>query len=237
MLTAALIPNLLAAIFNLAYNHAAIVSSLGNADAVFFRLQAWINSVVFPLGIAVGVAGVRRQFKPLRGHALATAEPAGGGVLLAGAQLGLLSLALWLVSGLLYPVFLSWSLAEPLQADVYFHFATSLALCGLLAATYPFLLVTFLCVRWILPDLIRREAISSLPDAAVRRTKQFVRVFAALAAAVPLLSILLMVLVRGDLKRLQIVMAAAGLIGFAGVFWVQRQIEEDLVALEQVTAA
>lgn len=61
---AAAIPNVLAGIFNLAYNEREIVSQLGPAErAAFWRIQAVINAIAYPVGLGVLwwlARGVRR---------------------------------------------------------------------------------------------------------------------------------------------------------------------------------
>ena len=263
-LTVTLIPNVLAALFNLVYNYRAIIDNLTpEAQKLFWTTQTWINAIAFPVGIAICVGFARSRLRGLRGtrksprasshrqeanrqyDGFRAAQPAplpeeplpgGGGVLLLGRCIALVALTLWGVSGIAYPVSMNLGLREGVTADIYIHFAGSLALCGLLAATYPYFLVTFMSVRWLFPALIRGGIYSAPRQRNLDTVRMLNGLFTVLSALVPLLSILLIVLLRNDQRSEQqwalIVMSATGLIGFGGVFLMQRAIDQDLRALE-----
>ncbi|MFV2068952.1 MAG: serine/threonine-protein kinase [Pirellulales bacterium] len=273
-LTVTLIPNILAALFNLVYNYRAIIDNLTpEAQKLFWTTQTWINAIAFPVGIAICVGFTRSRLRGLRGtrksprasshrqeanrqdDGFRAARPAplpeeplpeeplpeepppgGGGVLLLGRCIALVALTLWVVSGIAYPVSMNLGLREGVTADIYVHFAGSLALCGLLAATYPYFLVTFVSVRWLFPAFIRGGIYSAPCQRDLDTVRMLNGLFTVLSALVPLLSILLIVLLRNEQRSEQqwalIVMSATGLIGFGGVFLLQRVIDQDLRALE-----
>ena len=77
----------------------------------------------------------------------------------------------------------------PAGAAAYVHFVLSLAACGLIAAAYPYFLVTFLAVRVMYPALLG----SAAPDAeALRRVERELGRYRAAATAVPLVAVALL---------------------------------------------
>ena len=152
-----------------------------------------------------------------------------------------LPLCLWVISGLAYPVSIHIGLSDGVSAGVYVHFAISLALCGMLAGTYPFFLVTLISIRWFIPAMIRREIIRGPKRADVVRVRRLNRFFLMLTASVPLLGILLILLSAQSVgeeamkdRQLLIIASMVGLAGFGLMFWLHRVIEEDLLALQEI---
>lgn len=154
-----------------------------------------------------------------------------------------LALTLWVISGLAYPVSIHWGLGGGVSASVYIHFAASLALCGMLAGTYPFFLVTLISIRWFIPAMIRKEIIRGPKTQDVARVRRLNRFYLMLTASVPLLGILLILLSAEAVgqeamrdRRLLIIASLVGLAGFGLMFWIHRVIDEDLLALQDVGA-
>ena len=73
-----------------------------------------------------------------------------------GRYVSLVSGVEWFVSGLVFPIWLQIALGTPtgLDARQYIHFFGSQAVCGLLAATTTFFLVTWYSLRVLSPVLI-----------------------------------------------------------------------------------
>lgn len=237
-----LLPSILAAVFNLFYNRQQIIQHLDGAERTFDLVQAVINAVAFPLGIGLTVRTARRVARELQRPP--AQEPAAGGreVLLLGRNMARIALTLWTISGLAYPVSLHFGVPHAITWGVYTHFAISLALCGILAGTYPFFFVTALSIRWFLPALICREVIRGPHLDDLYGVRRLNRLFLVLTAFVPLMGILLILLYTpgGDVTLVNarhwlIIASATGLVGFGAMFWLHREIEEDLIALRAVS--
>jgi hypothetical protein len=239
-----LLPSVVAAFFNLAYNDQQIVQYLQSATAehTFFRVMAVINAIAFPVGIAITVLTARRAAGHLRPAAGVGPGDGGDEVLLLGRRMASIALTLWCISGLAYPLTLHLTMPGSITAGVYVHFLLSLALCGSLAGAYPFFFVTMLGVRWFLPEMVRRELLRGPRAEVIQRLRRLNRVFLVLTAFVPLLGILLILLYANvneqvilTARQLLIIASASGLVGFAAMFWLHRMIEEDLLALAGLT--
>ncbi len=63
VLSAALAPNILAALFNLAYDRAEIIARMPGAEPVFENVVTTINSLAFPIGIAAMAFLVRCRYR------------------------------------------------------------------------------------------------------------------------------------------------------------------------------
>jgi serine/threonine protein kinase len=231
LLLAVIFPNALAALFNIAYNRLAIIARMPGADAVFWNVQAGINSVAFPLGIVIGglvILPVSRA-----------ARRGGGGLppvvrrcLILGDVAALLSIAEWTVAGLVYPWCLC-ALLGPQPPEFFVHFFVSLGLCGLMAAVYPFFAVTFLAVRVLLPPLIRGRGLSADELQGLERLKRRTGLYLLLAAAAPMLTVAAWAVLGSENRVLLGVLGAVGVVGFAAAFALSRAIQGDLEALAE----
>jgi hypothetical protein len=144
----------------------------------------------------------------------------------------LLCLSEWLVAGLAYPLSLHLAgVAVPPAA--YLHFLASLALCGLIAAAYPFFAVTFLALSAWCPALVRPESVSARDLSLLRRLHQLTWFYLLLAAAVPLLGVAALAFIGSQNQLAMGVLSAGGLVGFGLAFWLCRVIHRDLEALVQ----
>ena len=194
VLLATLLPSVFAAIFNITYNNERIITQLADARDVFPKVVAFINGVAFPVGIAITIYVAYRCARIIRGRAAEQPRPGGTEAMELGHFMARLALTLWLVSGLAYPISIHLGLGGGVSASVYLHFALSLTLCGMLAGTYPFFLVSLISIRWFIPLMIRNEIIRSPKAKEVERLRRLNRFYLILTAFVPLLGILLMLL-------------------------------------------
>jgi hypothetical protein len=239
-LMATLVPSIFAAIFNFVYNEEQIkiINELPDAKEVFMRVQAIINGIAFPVGIGITIHAARRAASELR-RPPAEPPPSGGtSALTLGHFMARLALTLWVISGQAYPIGLHLALGDGVTVGTYIHFGLSLALCGMLAGTYPFFLVTMLGVRWFIPELIRREIIRGPRRIDLQKVHRLNRFYLMLTASVPLMGILLILLSAQsvvDNRHHLIIASITGLAGFGLMFWLHRVIDEDLLALQHMT--
>ncbi len=233
LLTLLLLPNAFAAVFNFAYNHEEIVKRLQDAENVFFVTQLIINGIAFPLGLLIAgwvawplARALRSNFQTgtdlgqLRRICLMIGHW--------GAVLGVIE---WTVCGVIYPIAMHVA-GIPLTTHIYTHFVASLALCGTIAATYPFFFLTYLAVKHYYPRLIRHGPVPWTELKVLRRVHRLSWMYLALAAALPLLGVTVLVVFEGPQNRLALgVLSAGGLAGFVGVFFLARALQDVLTVL------
>lgn len=240
LLVASFVPNALAGLFNFYYNFSEIISLLedkeeGSVD-VFWKVQTAINATAFPLGhlLAAGlfwpVARGLRRGRTLRENEQQPVLPLRRRCLLIGHYVATISISLWAVAGLAYP--LSMRIAGvPIEWSENLHFLVSLVLCGLIAASFPFFVITFASTRLWYPALLRSGAIVPGDLAAVERLDRIMWRYLLTAASVPMLSVTALVLIRSQNRLVMGILAAGGLVGFSIAFWLYRTIQRNLAAL------
>lgn len=237
ILTAALVPNILAAVFNFFYNYREIILRLEHSQQAFWNIQAVINSVAFPVG--AGLAAYLAW--PLVRHLLARGRhPPADLVALRrralslGHYVALIGITEWLIAGIAYPISLH-VLAGPIGPGVYVHFLASLALCGLIAAAYPFFLITLLALRLFWPALVREGELTGDDCQALERAARRAGVYLLVAGCVPALSMLLLAVTSMATQSHNpialVVLSAVGAVGFGGAFWMYRTIQHDAAVL------
>ena len=113
----------------------------------------------------------------------------------------------------------------------------SLALCGLIAAVYPFFGVTFLAVRALLPPLVRRRGLDAEELAGMERLKRRTGLYLLLAAAAPMLTVAAWAATGSENRAALGLLSAVGLVGFGAAFALSRAIQGDLEALARTAAA
>ncbi|HKB06148.1 MAG TPA: serine/threonine-protein kinase [Gemmataceae bacterium] len=229
VLLAALIPNLLAGAYNFEYNRNEIISHLPDAKSAFWLTQGVINAIAFPVGLVLVGWLTQPVARAMRGSKTDDPQRVQDRCLSLGHWAAGLSIAEWGLAGLAYPISIR-ALTGHLPADMFVHFLMSLILCGLFAAAYPFFMVSFLAVRVFYPALPLATTEAGGPARLERLARQ-VWPYLLLTAAVPVLSLTIVVLAGPGNRVLLAIFGTGGLIGFAVAFWLARAIQEDLAAL------
>ncbi len=236
------LPNALGAVFNIAYNRSEIIAQVPGAEPVFWNVQAAINGIAFPLGIALMTVLALPVARAVRGVDKGKPPDAGGlararrRCLVLGEAAAAISVVEWLLAGLVFPVALCTFLG-PQPFWFFLRFVVSLALCGLIAAVYPFFGVTFLAVRVLLPPLIRRRTFDGEGLAGLERLKRRTGLYLLLAAAAPMLTVAAWAATGSENRAALGLLSAVGLIGFGAAFALSRAIQGDLEALARTAAA
>lgn len=240
VLVASIVPNMLAGVFNYFYNRIEIIDQLQNSRDAFERTQTSINLIAYSIAFFLAYWFVRPISKGLREaesgevNSSETILQARRQCLRLGHLAAGLSLGIWLIAGLAYPIALRSQIdSVPLSASL--HFIVSLALCGLIAAAYPFFNVTSLAVSSFYPALVR---IDSMPDADAATLQKLSRsswLYLALAATVPMLAVAILVLMGSQARFALGLLAVAGLAGFGLTFTQFRILQADLLALRVLT--
>lgn len=234
---AALVPNLLAAAFNLIYNYQQIVVPLQSAGPAFRFVVAVINSVAFSIGIGLVVLvpwPVHQALAALRQGAAPPTEllrRARARCLRVGRIAAWLGTAEWLMAGVLFPLLMSLQDVH-LSVGHWLHFIASMALCGLIAASYPFFAATAICVRAFYPALLRPGTVAVSDGDALAGLYRLTWFYLVLAGLMPMLGVLLLLVFGGSPNRLALgVLCGCGLAGFGLIFWLARVIQRDIDAL------
>ena len=187
---AGVLPNAFASGLNIFYNYIMIIGPLGTAaERVFFDQLIFVNSFAYPLGAGFLLAmawpllrGIRQRLNRASRPAaqVPRRQPTGDSwpllrrrCLRMGDLVALVSAGEWIVSGIVFPLWLSLapSTKDEMKTIHYVHFLASQALCGLPAALLTFFCVTFLCLRVYYPLLVEPDT----PDpAALDRLQRMV---------------------------------------------------------------
>jgi serine/threonine protein kinase len=236
VVTAGLAPNILAGVFNLEYNRHRIREDFASLESWFETVQIWINCIVYPLGAMIGIWAVKRVARQLDRERPALSVQGGHHVLFFGWFISRLTLGLWSISGLLFPILMNLREQIPGMVIFYTHFFLSLALCGIGAAVFPYFLLTALAVRVYFPALVRNGIVEGPRWHDLKRLRKLNMLHLALSAAVPMLGILLVAFseTEADHRWALKVVSGVGLAGFGLMFVLFRYIEDNLDALEKI---
>src|SRR5262245_34281140 len=164
-------PFLAAGLFNLWFNMTKFVPDLHeNEQAAFWQMTGPVNGILYPLGAALVIAFAMPVARALirlnRGEAVPPEQLAVARrrSLVLGHGVAVVGLALWLVAGLAFPLYIHWR-TEGFAATGYVKFLLSMLACGIISCCLPFLATTWLSVRVYFPALLANSA----PDAAEQR--------------------------------------------------------------------
>ncbi|HEX4147694.1 MAG TPA: serine/threonine-protein kinase, partial [Pirellulales bacterium] len=239
---AGVLPNLLASALSIAYSLREIVEQLNDPAAhLVFQIQVWtINPVCFAVGIAVlvgfawpAVAAMRGKLGPTSGG---DSQPTRARV--RSTQLGdcvaAVSAVEWLLSGLLFPVWLSLALGEgALDSEQYLHFFASLALCGMLAATLAFFLTTLAALRVVTAALVDPDRDDEVLYRALERLAARTPIYSYCTFAVVPLAMIVMPLVHTRSRGAFIVLGIVGLAASGLAQFLTRRIQHSARALQR----
>jgi len=259
-----MLPNIIAGIWNYIYNEQSMIQHLSAASRdAFFRVQLVINAIAYPAGLACVWWRCHPVQRSLRRKKASSEQPSteqaeqpsteqaeqpsleqpesSAAVRKRGLNLGhfvaIVSVVEWTIAGIAYPVCMHFA-SGSLPSRDYAHFFASLFLCGLIAAAYPFFLVTNFCFRVVYPCQIRnlRDAATDRP--VLQRILQRAYPYLAIGALAPMLGVLMALFLpaaESEFQRQALgVFAVMGLLGFAALFVIFRRLQTDL---EHVIAA
>ncbi len=242
-----LLPNLLAAQFNYNFNWQVIVTDMArrgiaDAEACFQLSVRLVNVVAFPLGIGLWtwLAWPVRRALLNKGRPTATVAPKPmKDIRLRCLSLGWLAAvicsAIWIAAGPIYPL----SIGSMATQD-YVYFTLSLGICGVMAATYPFLFVTWLCLHLLYPRLLVPGDVHAEELDLMQRLGVWALRALMAAGTVPLLIVTLGLALNtqiGSASTVVALLGGVGLIGFALALRLFGAIQRDLAYLHQLTRA
>jgi hypothetical protein len=128
-----------------------------------------------------------------------------------------------------------------LELRDYVYFIASLALCGVIAATYPFLAVTWLCTHVLYLPLVRPGSTTGQDEAALERLRRWKWRYLLLSGTLPMLAITLALALSpltGSMGHPTLlgILGLGGIVGFVLATLLSERIQSDLEVLEQVVA-
>ena len=243
-LLAIIIPNLLASMYNIQHNRLLIVSQLSEqAQSRFMLITALVNVVFFPLGSALLLYWCRRVIlvpRRLRQGPAPSAEAlaqARHDCLVTPDRVVFVVFGLWLLAGLTFPLTMQF-VAGGIPGRSAIHFFGSLTICGAIAIAYPFFLLTFYIVRSVYPELVAHGQTNPREADQLGALSRRLSRYLAIAASVPLLGVVAVTLLTpAEIAEVIVpirVLCIGGITGFVLVYWLSRQIESDIRALERV---
>ena len=239
------VPNGLASWYNIHHNGTLIIEKLSPDVQQKFALVALIdNATFFPIGGALmiylfrRVLSVSRGLRKGRSYDAQTLARARQDVLLGADRIAFIVLGAWLLAGVTTPILLQIISGQGLPLSAYVHFFASLAVCGAIAASYPFFLIAFYMVRSIYPMFLQHGDASDADARNLRGLDRRSNFYLAVAASVPLLGVAGVTFIApADIPSVIVavrVVCVGGIIAFIFAYRLFRLLEEDLRALERV---
>ena len=238
LIAVGLVPNIVAAVFNIEYNRTAILEPHPAVRQTFQVLQVIVNGTFFPACIAL----FGWSLWPLvRGLPLAKRGELSASELSSlrrrCLKLGTVSVFVclwaWVVAGILFPVAMHFSVHE-LPLAVHLHFLVSQTLSGILAVVYPQFGITFLVLRCIYPAFVRNASLPIEDVPPLRATDRSQGRFLLVAASVPMLAVGMLSIIATENRIALLILSIIALAGFATAFWLTNEIRSDRLALEAV---
>ncbi|MFC7451352.1 serine/threonine-protein kinase [Rhodococcus daqingensis] len=241
-----LVPNALAGLYNYTHNRTLIVSKLSPlAQEHFGQIQLAITVIAFPLMAVVLARLCRRPIlvpralvrgRTFDASALARART---DTLLLGDRVVVLFFAAWWIATAVNLIAMRIA-AGAVPRGSYVHFLASTVVCGAIAVAYPFFLVSFYVVRCLYPVLLPHGIISGDDARRLRGLDRRSTRYLAVAASVPLVAIAgATFLPAAELGAIVVpirVLCLGAIAAFIAAYWMFRQLEQDLRALERVVA-
>ena len=240
------IPNILAAVYNYQHNNALIVRRLLPDAQTRFELVAFgVNAIAWPVGFLIilwfcrNVIRVPAGLRKGKTYDAATLALTRRDTLLVGDRIVAVVFGLWVAAGFALPISLQLA-AGFVPPRAYIHFVASIAVCGAIAVAYPFFLVSLYAVRSLYPALLTYGGTGAADAAALRGLDRRSNRYLAVAASVPLAGVAGLTFIPADEIPAVITAVRAlcvgGILAFVGVYWLFRQLEDDLRALERVVS-
>ena len=235
-LAVSVIPNIVILSFKFYYYRLWVAEQMPEYSARFDRVLLWVNVVAFAIGMGYGLYRAARVFRFVDTEGKQQSDEAGARVLFFGLFVSMLTLTLWTAAGIAYPIALGLNPADEGVATLYAHFFSTLALCGFAAMAYPYFFLVTLAVRWFLPAMVRNDLILGPRWSDLQRLRFWNRIHVFVSALVPVFGTLLVTISGrdGPIHGPLLVLSIGGGVGMALLFLLDRQIGEDISALEKI---
>lgn len=236
LVLAGIVPNAIVSALNIAYNSKAI-------DPMDPVLLVAINAGAYLVGIGVLTFIGRQVVRAGRERGADSPDDVKRIARLRRRSLVLgdyvfwVSITAWIGTGIVIPIWLKWLKGAEAPPDtMHVHFMASTTLCGLIAATLSFMLITLLSLRLVYPQFLQDGG--DVGDTGhLTRLARRISVFMAVSVAVPFLSIILLAVIDTQVKWVIGVTAGVGLVGSILAYVLARAAMGDVEALLQSTGS
>ncbi|MFQ5734005.1 MAG: protein kinase, partial [Planctomycetaceae bacterium] len=232
------VPNVAAGVFNLAYNDAEMHRNLAPLSYNIFKQSVLvINSVLYPFGLGWAF---------LRSHRIQRSvdDPDADAAAMRARTLGLghfaamMAVLLWALGGLVYPISIHVA-SGSLPAITYAQFFSSLVMCGLIAAAYPFFFVSLFSLRVMYPGLLRDGPGVSRDILLLRQLQARAKRYLLIGGLAPMLGVLVVLAPwsqeTGMQKTALLVFAGVGAIGSFVLYRVNNALQSDIETIVDAT--
>jgi MFS family permease len=157
--------------------------------------------------------------------------------LLLGQYAALIGACLWILAGPVYPLIIN-----AMNIRDYVYFIASLTLCGVFIATYPFLIVTWLCTHVYYLVFITPGSVVADDIAMLTRVDSWRWRYLALAGVLPMLVLAFGVILGPAIgsRWASILLGVFGVVGVAGfilALWLFQTIQSDIAVLKEAGLA
>jgi serine/threonine protein kinase len=241
---AIVIPNLLALAYAIQHNRLLIVSKLSEqAQDRFMLVTTLLNLSIWPVGTAVLVYWCRyvilvpRRLRRGPAPPAETLARARHDCLVTSDRVVFVVFSSWLGAGLIFALTLQF-VAGGIPGRSAIHFIGSHTVSGAIAIAYPFFLLTFYIVRSVYPELVAHGQTNPREAEQLRALSRRLSRYLAIAASVPLLGIVAVsFLTASEIAEVIVpirVLCIGGIAAFVVAYWLSRQTESDIQALERV---
>jgi eukaryotic-like serine/threonine-protein kinase len=240
---AGIIPHIVFSIISIAINFFLVIQWLGPGAFEIFKIQiATVNPVAYTLGIGIGVYLVWPVIRAVRGYRRGKPpDPASLPALrrrnlVIGDYLTWLGFALWFLSGFVFPTWLhATGHYDPLKTKDYEYFFLSQVICGLIASTQTFFMLTFVSVRGFHPLLLQLDQTDPGEVDRLIRLSRRGYWYLGLAVAAPLIAIVVLGMIRlpglDGINWPTIGLALIGIVNSFLVWKLLQAIQGDIAAL------
>ena len=112
------------------------------------------------------------------------------------------------------------------------HFMSSLVLCGLIAAAYPFIGITAYAVHYLYPALIRPGPRPAAEVGRLRWVEQLTWIYLGMGLLLPMFAVAILVTIGSEQSRMSLLVLSIGsFVGCGLLFRLARRIQTDVAVL------
>jgi serine/threonine protein kinase len=233
---------LLAGAFNAWYNWVTFMAwQPPTTKAVFGWIALFVNTLLYPLGIALVFAYIWSMARTVRRVAEGESLPheqlvdARRRSMLAGRVIAVVGLVLWVLAGLIFPTVLSLTVDGFPVLEGYLRFVPAMVLCGLISCCFPFLATTWMCIRVFFPSLLGSGQPEPQEQKQLIALSQRANIYYVMSVVVPFLALGLAVLTGDKGREATIALSIASVAGFIAAYFTYNRIRSDLAALSIAT--
>ncbi len=235
-----LVPNLVMGLLIIIYTSTTIVVRLSEEDKNVFNVQLLaINLTGYALGLGYICTTRGRLFMTLaklaRGQRVtppASLDLVRRSLTLGAATAGVTAI-LWSISGFIFPTWIHYGAGamSRLSGEDYAHFVLANLLCGMIAATQSYFVVTFLSIRNCYPWLMQGRPEDAREIGELAQLARVGRMVFGVTVALPFIALGALLMIGDSAKAVIGGLAAIGFVGCVLAYLLDLAIRADLAAL------